>query len=411
MVTSHAKLDQKIGKPGQDIVVPGYRFAGVSSGIKESKALDLALIVSDRPAQAVATFTTNRVKAAPVLQGQQVLKNGKLQAVVINSGNANAATGQEGLKHSFETADCAAKELGLDSDLVLVSSTGKIGEKLPIAKITRAIPGAVTALSSRNFSLVAQSIVTTDRFVKTCQLQGQMGKKTFHVTGVAKGAGMIEPHMATMLAYIMTDLSLPIGLMRRSFRQIVETSFNSITVDGDTSTNDTALLMANGTSGLYVSSTEDRLYKKFKTMCHQVCKNLAWMMVADGEGATKLVEICVQGAQSHKAAKRVAYSVARSQLVKTSIFGEDPNWGRVLAAIGYSGETFDPSKVDIYYGPICLMRNGSPISLNSKQNILKYMKNLFVKISINLKGGSGESKVWTSDLGYEYVRINAEYHT
>jgi len=391
--------------------IPGFRFCGIAAGIKGTKKNDLALIVSDRPAKAVATFTTNRLKAAPVLQGQAVLKKNSLCGVVVNSGNANAATGKRGLQDSLKTASEAERFLKLPKGSVLVSSTGKIGIPLPVQKIVKALPLAASQLSAQGLSQAAHAIMTTDAFPKMHSVQGKIGGKTFHLAGFAKGAGMIEPHMATMLAYVMTDLDMDLALMRKTFRKAVDESFNSITVDGDTSTNDTALLMANGASGIKIRSGDAAATRAFTKALEEVCRTLAWMMVKDGEGATTIVEVFIRGAKSAASAKKIAYSIARSQLVKTSFFGRDPNWGRVFAAVGYSGETFDPSSVDIYYGPVQLVRRGQPLGGSTERKAHSVMKGPGFRVLVDLHQGKGEAKIWTSDLSYDYVRINAEYRT
>jgi glutamate N-acetyltransferase/amino-acid N-acetyltransferase len=391
--------------------LPGFRFAGVSAGIKGKGKPDLALIVSDRPAKAVAFFTVNRLKAAPIIQGQRAIRGGSLRAVVVNAGNANAATGKQGIRDAFATAQAAAKLLKISPNEVLVSSTGKIGVPLDMKKIRRGLPAAAKALSSDGLAQAARAILTTDAFPKTHAVTGKIQGKSFRVVGVAKGAGMIEPHMATMLAYILTDLDLERGAMRWAFRRAVEASFHSITVDGDTSTNDTALLLANGASGISALRESSAGFAAFRRALDEVCRTLALKMVQDGEGATKEVEIFVRGAKTERAAKRVAYAIARSQLVKTSFFGEDPNWGRVFAAAGYSGETFDPSRVDIYYGSVPLVRGGSPTGAAREAQAHREMRKSRFRVTVDLKAGRGQAQVWTSDLTYGYVKINAEYRT
>ncbi len=398
-------------KNSADITIPGFRFSGVIAGIKQAKKPDVALIVADRPAKATAVFTTNRLKAAPVLQGQKAIRGGRLRAIVVNSGNANAATGPKGLKNAFATAEAAAQALKISKNEVLVSSTGKIGIQLDVGKIRRALPAAVRDLSVDNFTAAARAIMTTDAFPKWHVVRGKIGGKPFTVAGFGKGAGMIEPHMATMLAYVFTDLDLPAAAMRKTFRAAVEDTFNAISVDGDTSTNDTAVLLASGASGISTLKPGTAPWLAFEKALREVCQYLAWMMVQDGEGATKVVEVQVRGAKTARSAKKIAYSIARSPLVKTSFFGQDPNWGRVFAAVGYSGETFDPSRVDIFYGPVPLVRRGLPTPVANEARAHKVMKNKSFRVLVELNGGRGEAKVWTSDLGYGYVKINAEYRT
>jgi glutamate N-acetyltransferase / amino-acid N-acetyltransferase len=391
--------------------VPGFRFAGISAGIKQNRQPDLALIVSDIPAKAVATFTTNRLQAAPVLQGKRVIKGARLQAVVINSGNANAATGPRGLRDSLQTAAAVARLLRVPAGSVLVSSTGKIGIPLPVKKIVKALPKVAARLSPSGLTEAARAIMTTDAFPKYHQVKGELFGKPFTIAGFAKGAGMIEPNMATMLAYVVTDLDFHVPSLKRLFSKIVESTFNSITVDGDTSTNDTALLLANGMSGIPALQPGSPGWRKVEALLYELCASLAWMMVKDGEGGTKAVEIHVLGAKNSKSAKNIAFTVARSQLVKTSFFGEDPNWGRVFAAVGYSGESFDPKKVDIHYGEVPLVRKGLPTPSHHEKQAHRLMKNPTFKVTVHLNQGKGEAKVWTSDLTYDYVKINAEYRT
>lgn len=392
------------------ITVPGFRFASLAAGIKANKKPDLALIVADRPAKATAVFTTNRLKAAPVLQGEKAIRGGKLQAILVNAGCANAATGAQGLKNAFASAKAVARQLKISENSVLVSSTGKIGVQLPIQKIVAALPTAVKSLSPQGFDGAARAIMTTDAFPKVHAVRGKIGGKTYTVAGLAKGAGMIEPHMATMLAYVFTDLDLPAGAMKKAFKQAVEQSFNSISVDGDMSTNDTAVLLASGASGIPALKPGSQAFKRFEKDLLEVCQRLAWMMVQDGEGATKVAQIRVQGAKTPASARKIAYTIARSPLVKTSFFGEDPNWGRVFAAVGYSGETFDPSRVDIFYGSVALVKNGAPTAPPNREKAHRLMLADHFQVIVDLKQGRGEAEVWTSDLGHGYVKINAEYN-
>lgn len=394
----------------QKILVAGFRFASLAAGIKANKKPDLALLVADRPAKATAVFTTNLLQAAPVLQGQKVIRSGKLQAILINAGCANAATGQQGLKNSFASAKAVARQLKISENSVLVSSTGKIGVQLPIEKIEAAMPKAVAGLKAQGFDAAARAIMTTDAFPKVHVVKGKIGGKAYTIAGMAKGAGMIEPHMATMLAYLFTDLDLPAGAMKKAFKQAVDKSFNAISVDGDTSTNDTAVLLASGASGIPALKPGSAAFKQFEKDLLAVCQRLAWMMVQDGEGATKVAQIQVKGAKTPASARKIAYTIARSPLVKTSFFGEDPNWGRVFAAVGYSGETFDPSRVDIFYGSVALVKNGAPTAPPSREKAHQLMLKDHFQVIVDLKQGRGEAEVWTSDLGHGYVKINAEYN-
>ncbi len=389
----------------------GYQFAGIHCGIKNKGQKDLALIYSEVPAKAVACFTKNQVQAAPIHQGRQALQSGPLQAIIINSGIANVVTGKRGLEDAQKIAQKTQKTLGFTKSQVLMSSTGKVGGPLPRTKILNALPQLVEELASSNLKHVAQAIMTTDRFIKVHQVKVKVGSQSYHITGIAKGAGMIEPHMATMLAYILTDLDAPLPYLRRVFKKAVDASFNRISVDGDCSTNDTALLMANGLAKIKLSAQNKKACNQFEKALDEVCQALAYRMVQDGEGATKVVELEISGARSNQAAQKIAYSIAQSQLVKTSFFGEDPNWGRVAVAMGYAGEKLDLNKVSIYYGNTCLLKNGSPTPFKNEKKASQTMKDFYFKIKVELGLGTGSASVLTSDLGYEYVRINAEYRT
>ncbi|MCB1214612.1 MAG: bifunctional glutamate N-acetyltransferase/amino-acid acetyltransferase ArgJ [Deltaproteobacteria bacterium] len=393
------------------MTVPGYLFSATSCGLKAKGKLDFAMILSERPAKATACFTTNRFAAPPVEYGKKILKKSYLNAVLVNAGNANAGTGKLGYDSVIQVAKRAGLVLGVPPETVLVSSTGKIGRQLPLKKLLPSVENLKDSLSAKSSLNFAQAICTTDRWPKVHQVKVKVGGKSFHVTGIAKGAGMIEPHMATMLAYIMTDLDLNLPLMKKTFKEAVNQSFNAISVDGDQSTNDTALLMANGSSGLSLSSTQSPGFAKFREALHEVCHHLALSMIADGEGATKVVEIQVQGAKTEAQARKLAYTVARSQLVKTSFFGQDPNWGRVLAALGYAGVNFNPQKVDIYYGKIPLVQGGLPLGDKHEKQAHRLMKQGTFSVKVELHQGKGAFRLWTSDLGYEYIRINAEYST
>lgn len=391
--------------------VPGYVFSATACGLKEKKQLDFAMIHSEVPAKAVACFTRNLFAAPPIHYGREILKKGRLSAVLVNAGNANAGTGEKGYESVLRLAEECAQSLSVPSQQILVCSTGKIGAQLPLKKLLPKIIKLKKNLSPQSALDFAEAIKTTDRWPKVHQVQAKIRGKQFHVTGLAKGAGMIEPNMATMLAYVMTDLELPLALMKKTFRQCVKESFNAISVDGDQSTNDTALLMANGVSGIKIMDKKTPGYKLFKKALSEVCHSLALSMVADGEGATKTVEIKIEGAKTEAQAKKFAYTVARSQLVKTSFFGEDPNWGRVLAALGYAGVNFDPQNVDIYYGKTPLLRCGAPTGLEREKQAHKVMKEPSFCVRVRLNQGKASFRLWTSDLTYDYVRINSEYRT
>ena len=400
----------------------GFKYSGVHCGIKDNpNKLDLGIIYSEIPSQIAGSFTTNRAKAAPVILGEKRIKKGLAQAVVVNSGNANACTGPLGLQNAQEMTEDAAHALKISPELVLVSSTGKIGIPLPMEKVRNGIRQAASLLDSQSVSQTAQAIMTTDKFIKIHAVSGSVGKIRYQIVGFGKGAGMIEPQMrpptrgwgrhATMLAYFMTDLAVGAKVLQTIFNRVVDLTFNRITVDGDMSTNDTALIMANGLAGNRPLSLNSPEAKAFERCLEEVALSLALKMVEDGEGATKVVQILVKGAKNEKEARKVAYAVGRSPLVKTSFFGQDPNWGRILAAIGYSGATFDPSRVDIYYGPVRIVASGVATTLEDDEKAHEVMKNPTFTVTLDLKKGKGTFRIWTSDLNYDYVKLNAEYRT
>src|SRR5262245_20592091 len=392
--------------------VKGFHFAGVHAGIKENPTkLDLALIYSEVPCQIAGAFTTNRAKAAPVLLDQKKIKRGVAQAVVVNSGNANGCTGDMGLKNAEIMVEETAQALKLSPDLVYVSSTGKIGVQLPMEKVREGIHSAATLLSPDGLERAAQAILTTDFFIKVQAAAGKIGSREYTLVGFAKGAGMIEPAMkaaphATMLAYFVTDLAVSAKVLQPILNRVVEATFNRITVDGDMSTNDTALVLANGRIGNPPLKVGSKEAKDFESRLTEVASALALQMVEDGEGATKVVELLVKGARSQGEAREVAYRVGRSQLVKTSFFGQDPNWGRLLAAIGYSGVPFDPSKVDIYYGPVKVASGGSATNSDADRQAHEVMTHKHFSVTLDLKMGKGSFRIWTSDLTTDYVKLN-----
>lgn len=392
------------------IKVPGFKFAGVACGIKKSKKKDLALIFSERPARAAALFTTNRVKAASVLVGTKRMRRGKIQAVVINSGNANACTGVRGVRDAEAMCREAARCLGIDPEIVLPSSTGLIGVPLPIEKIKDGIKKAARLLSSDSFNDAAEAILTTDRFVKiatrTCSLNG----RKVVVAGMVKGAGMIAPHMATMLAYVLTDAAVGRDCLRAILKRCADQTFHCITVDGDMSTNDTVLFLANGDCGnppVRRGSSEERALSK---AAEAVMKDLALKLVEDGEGATKVVEIRVQGARSAAEARKVAFTVANSNLVKTAFFGSDPNFGRIMAAIGYADVPIRPERVDVSFNGVTVVKRGVGVNSNERK-ASRVLRRPSFGLKIHLHQGRKSASVWASDLSHEYVRINSAYKT
>lgn len=392
------------------IKVSGFRFAGIACGVKKSKRKDLALIVSDRPAVAAAMFTTNRVKAAPVIVGMRHIRGARLQAIVVNSGNANACTGSQGLRDAEVTCRETGASLAIASSLVLPSSTGIIGVPLPMDRIRQGIRQAAVNLSPDGFVQAAEAILTTDRFIKTVTTQCRIGGRKIRLAGMVKGAGMIAPKMATMLAYVLTDANVQATCLRSVLRSAVDQTFNCVTVDGDMSTNDTVVLLANGYAGnspVRVGSKEAIILGK---AVYELMYKLALKLVEDGEGATKMVEIRVEQARSRAEAYRVAFSVADSQLVKTAFFGEDPNFGRIMAAIGYSGVPIRTGNVDVSFNRVTVVSKGVGSTANEKA-AARVLRLPSFQVKIKLRQGKQAASVWTSDLSHEYVRINSAYRT
>ena len=396
-----------------NLFVPGFKAAGIACGIKKNGNKDLALIYSEVPAVAAAVFTTNKIKAAPVLIDIQRIKKGLCQAVIINSGNANACTGKKGLDAAVKTVTLLEKELGIKKGLVMVSSTGVIGEPLPIDKIEKGISTLNSQLSTLNAAYgwgnAAEAIMTTDAFPKIAFEKGKIGGKDVSVLGIAKGAGMIAPNMATMLSFIVTDASVDKNTLQKALKNVVDNSFNCVTVDGDTSTNDTVLLLANGFAGNRKFGVRSSEFGVFLRMLEKVCQRLAKMIVIDGEGATKLLEFNVSGAKTDADAKKVAETVANSPLVKTAFFGEDANWGRIMAAIGRSGICVEEYKIKIYFNDVPVVLKG--VDAGREQEAAKTVKKDNICVRIELGLGKGKKTVWASDLSYDYVKINAAYRT
>jgi glutamate N-acetyltransferase/amino-acid N-acetyltransferase len=385
----------------------GFRAAGIHCGVKREKD-DLALLVSEVPASAAGLFTTNKVKAAPVRYTQRAIAGGRAQAIVVNSGNANACTGDAGLADAAEMAELAGNALALDADLVLVASTGVIGVPLPMDAIRSGIPRAARELSSDGTS-AAGAILTTDNFPKTAATRLEIDGVEVTIGGMAKGAGMIHPNLATTLCFLTTDASVPPAVLRGALKRAVAESFNAITVDGDTSTNDTVLLLANGRAG-GPSITNGEALSRFTEGLTVVAGVLARMVVRDGEGATKLVEIAVEGAASDLEARQAAMTVANSLLVKTALHGGDPNWGRILAALGRSGVEMNEATTHVSFGELPVVRSGLGVpGVSSAAAAVLAKKEISVRIGLGV--GDGHAKVWTSDLSEEYVRINGSYTT
>jgi len=388
--------------------VPGFLGNGVASGIKGGGNRDLSLIFSEVPARAVGVFTTNRFKAAPVILDMERIRKGIAQAVIVNSGNANAATGKEGDKDAATMSRVVSEALGIGDKLVLVASTGIIGEKLPIEKITRSIKPLVEGLNADGLSSFAEGIITTDRFLKIEHKRCSVGSKEVTICGIAKGAGMIEPNMATMLSFIMTDADIDHSCLIRVFKKSVGRSFNAITVDGCMSTNDTAIMLANGVAGNGLITETSGNLMKFRETLFGVMDSLARSIVKDGEGATKLIEIIVEEAENVGDAKKVAYAIANSNLVKTAFFGEDPNWGRIVSAAGSTGVPFSTDSLELYIENVPLFINGRGISGKEAAGMMKRDN---IRVLVRLGMGKETFSVYTSDLSHEYVDINSFYHS
>jgi glutamate N-acetyltransferase/amino-acid N-acetyltransferase len=387
----------------------GFRAAGISAGIKATRKLDLALVVSEAPATAVAVFTLNKAQAAPVLVSKQHLaaSRGVARAIVVNSGCANACTGEAGLTAARDMAAATAALVGCPVEQVLVASTGVIGVDLPMGTVRAGIPQAFAALSSAHGPQAAQAIMTTDPFPKEASATLTVGGRTVTVGGMAKGSGMIEPMLATMLGFITTDAAVAQPLLHRALVEVVDDTFNAITVDGDSSTNDTVMLLANGASGVTIGDAE---YLQFVKALYTVCRELAIGIVRGGEGATKLVTVMVSGAASAAEARKTAKAIANSLLVKTAIHGGDPNWGRLLAVAGRAGVAFDPDRATVTIGPVVLFADGRPYDERAPE-AAEYLKGTDISVGVDLGAGGQTSTVWTCDLSAEYVRINAEYRT
>lgn len=389
----------------------GFRAAGIHCGIKKKDLLDLALCVSDMSGPIAGVFTKNRVVAAPVLLDRQHLRSRRGRAIIVNSGNANACTGAQGLLAAKAMATAVAQQLSIPVPHVFVGSTGVIGRVLPIDRITTAIPTLIARLSVPGGDQAAQAILTTDLRPKTVVRQARIGGRIVTIGGMAKGSGMIHPNMATMLAYLTTDAAITPAALQQALRSTVDQSFNCITVDGDTSTNDTVLCLANGLAKNRLIQPGTKLYRDFERLLTEAAQELALMICRDGEGVTKVVTIQVQGATTTAAAKRVAETIATSNLVKTALFGEDANWGRVMAAIGRSGVAIDPRKVTVRFEDIVMVQKGVGVGLTAEQKIAQVFKQKEFSITVQLGQGHAHAHMWTTDLSYDYVRINASYRS
>jgi glutamate N-acetyltransferase/amino-acid N-acetyltransferase len=401
------------GQKSNSILPQGFSFGATHCGIRKKRA-DLGVIVADGTVSAAGIFTTNRVKAAPVLLTRRHLgaSKGRARAVVVNSGNANCVTGPAGLAASRRTATALARELGCPPKEILVCSTGVIGVPLNAERIVGALPVLTAGRTARReaFDRFAEAILTTDTRSKQSYASCRIGGKTVRLAGCAKGAGMIHPQMATMLAFLVTDAAASPSLLGGMLRQVADRTFNAITVDGDTSTNDTVLLLASGASGAPMLRPGSDGERRFAETLEKVCRKLALDIVADGEGARHVVEVEVRGAPSDRAARRVAETIATSPLVKTALAGADPNWGRILAAAGRAGVPFDPARARVWVVGRLVCRGGVPTPFDEAE-LHGRMLEREIGLAIDLGAGDGRARMWTCDFTAEYVRINASYRT
>ena len=388
----------------------GFTAAGVKAGIKKSGNLDVAVIYTKTQAVVAGTFTQNKVAAAPVYVSKEVVATGTAHAIVANAGCANACTGQQGLDDAHKMAQIAADELGVNADDVIVGSTGVIGVNLPMDKLEAGIKDAVANLSTDGSDNAGRAIITTDTHSKSVTCEFELSGKTVRMGAIAKGSGMIRPNMATMLCYITTDIAIDQALLQKAVSGCVEKSFNMISVDGDMSTNDMVIVLANGEANNAKITEENADYQIFFEKLTMLCTELAKQIAADGEGASKFLTINVKGAKSFADAKTVGMAIANSPLVKTAFFGEDTNWGRVICAVGYSGADMVPEKTVVKFGGITIFANGTGATYDEKA-LAHVMKQKDIVIDIELNMGQEDATVWSCDLSYEYVKINGEYHT
>ena len=388
----------------------GFTAAGVKAGIKKSGNLDVAVIYTKTQAVVAGTFTQNKVAAAPVYVSKEVVATGTAHAIVANAGCANACTGQQGLDDAHKMAQIAADELGVNADDVIVGSTGVIGVNLPMDKLEAGIKDAVANLSADGSGNAGRAIITTDTHSKSVTCEFELSGKTVRMGAIAKGSGMIRPNMAKKRCYITTDIAIDQTLLQKAVSGCVEKSFNMISVDGDMSTNDMVIVLANGEANNAKITEENADYQIFFDKLMMLCTELAKQIAADGEGASKFLTINVKGAKSFADAKTVGMAIANSPLVKTAFFGEDPNWGRVICAVGYSGADMVPEKTVVKFGGITIFANGTGATYDEKA-LAHVMKEKDIVIDIELNMGQEDATVWSCDLSYEYVKINGEYHT
>lgn len=406
----------EIKKNGVITTPKGFKTTGISCGIKDNQVLDLAMIYSEVPAATAIVTTTNMVKAAPILWCKEVMKNPYKQGIIINSGNANACTGDKGLSDVVVTAKKTAEALNLEEKDILVASTGVIGVPLPIEKIVKGIKEMAPNLGNTEEDglLGAKAILTTDTVIKNIGVEIEIDGVKVNIGGMAKGSGMIHPNMATMLSFVTTDINIDPSDLQELLNEVTLDTYNMISVDGDTSTNDMVTVMANGLAGNVKLKKDTEGYETFKKAFKQVHKTLAKKVIRDGEGATKFIDVKVRGGKTKEDARALAKSVVTSSLVKTALFGEDANWGRVLCALGYSGVTFDPMKVSLIFssvgGMITLLMDGIPIPFDEEE-AKKVLSEKDITITVELQEGDEKAVAWGCDLSYDYVKINGDYRS
>lgn len=394
------------------MIINGFSLSAVPAGIKYRDRLDLGLIYSDSPTVTAGVFTTSLIKAAPVVLDMERLKQGRAQAILVNSGCANACTGEEGMQAAIETSRIAAQFLDIPETMIQVSSTGVIGAPLNVKAFEDNMKVLVDGLKPDKFEDVAQAIMTTDTTSKTVYRSTQIGGRDVKFMGMAKGSGMIMPNMATMLCFVLTDARISFTELNETLKNSVKQTFNRITVDGDTSTNDTVLVMANGAAeNPWIDDINHPDCEVFQNILEEILKELAIKIVMDGEGATKCITIRVCGAKEDRDAEIIARTVANSSLVKTAFFGEDANWGRIIAAAGRSGVRFNPDKIDIAFGDVVIVRNGRGLGAEAEEAATRVIKERKFAVCIDLKDGAGCEEVHTCDFSVDYVRINADYRS
>ena len=387
----------------------GFTACGIAAGIKKNGDLDLGLLVSDRPARVAAVFTKNRVQAAPVQLDRERVKSGAARAVIVNAGNANCANGEQGMNAARAMAAAAARILNVPGEQVLVASTGVIGAPFPIGKVEAAMPILASQLDENGVPDLARAIMTTDTRPKTGAREGAVDGTSYRIVAMAKGAGMIRPDMATMLCFVCTDADIALIDLRIALKRSVDGSFNRITIDGDTSTNDTVILMANGASGVRIES--DTAKETFQRLLDDLFMDLARQMVKDGEGVTKVVDLTVRGARSDDDAWAIADTIAHSPLVKTAFFGEDANWGRIIGAAGRAGGFLDPDRLDLYFDDVQMVENGTGCGMDAEEKATRVLKKPEFSVTLDLNLGAGTATMLTCDFSLDYVKINADYRS